>query len=182
VKEITGFLRNPSWTPLPTALPGPRRTGHPHYMLKRCEDPGGRFDELELVDCRDMLLLLEALIGAAAFAGFFMSNFGWAERWFFAGGLLLLAAMRDFRSLQEDLHFEMLYRSLTAATQALERSGGDPDSHRVADAIRTVEAKVTRHRGDLHLTGASLMFIKYAFWVAGGWGAAAYLSPYLHLV
>ncbi|MDB5897553.1 MAG: hypothetical protein JWP22_41 [Ramlibacter sp.] len=127
-----------------------------------------------------MFLLIEALIGAAAFAGLFVSGFGLAERLFFGAALLLLAAMRDFRALQDDLHFEMLYRSLTAAAHALERSGGDPESYRVAEAIRAAEAKASKHGNALHLDGATLLFVKYAFWLLGGWAAAAYVVPHLH--
>jgi hypothetical protein len=126
-----------------------------------------------------MFLLLEALLGAAAFAGLFLSNFGIAEQFFFAGGLLLLACMHDFRTLQDDVHFEMLYRSLTAAATALERSGGNPESYRVADAIRSAEMKVSKHGNEWHVNGATLVLLKYAFWVLGGWGAAAYLLPHL---
>jgi hypothetical protein len=128
-----------------------------------------------------LLFLLEALIGAAAFAGLFVSNFGVGERFFLAGGLLLVASMRDFRSLQDDIHFEMLYRSLTAASQALERSGGDPDSHRVVDAIRSAEARVLQHTGELRFNGASFLLVKYALWVAAGWGAASVVAPYLRM-
>jgi hypothetical protein len=126
-----------------------------------------------------MFLLFEALLGASAFAGLYLSNFDYAAKWFLGGGLLLLACLHDLRALQDDVHFEMLYRSLTAATTALERSGGDPESYRVADAIRNAEMKVSKHGSEWHINGATLVTLKYAFWVLGGWGVAAYVLPHL---
>jgi hypothetical protein len=126
-----------------------------------------------------MFLAFESLFAMVAFGGLFLSGLTLGQQLFFGGGLLLLAAMRDFRSLQAETQFELLYRSVASGLQALERSGGNPDSHRVTEAVRSVEAKITRHTSSMHLHGGAFHLLKYALWVAGGWFAVDLLLPHL---
>jgi hypothetical protein len=126
-----------------------------------------------------MFLLFESVLAIAAFAGLFLSGFPLAQQVFFGCGLLLLVAVRDFGNVREETQFELLYRSLASGMQALERSGGNPDSYRVTDAVRNEQAKVTQHSGDMHFHGGTFHVLKYAFWVVGGYMAAYRFVPFL---
>ena len=125
-----------------------------------------------------MLLFLESLFAIAAYAGLCLSAFPLPEKIFFGTGLLLLAALVDFRNLQADTHFEMVYRSVTNGLQALERSGGNPESYRVMDAIRAEENKVAAHTSAHQFNGAVFALLKYALWVAAGWALGSYVLPH----